>query len=256
LVVFVHGFGGHAMRTWGNFPESGMSDAWWRACDMLFVGYQSWKDNPGEIAARLCDRLPTYFPRLPRQYVEAGEAAIRSHSEEPYRELLLVGHSLGGVILRIALHETAEHWVARKDEQGLARSRPILLDSQIRLFSPAIEGFRPAGWLGVAKAIPCLWNRANVALAYSATYQNLQEGSALLRTTKERTLQLIGEYGDELGALHAHILWEKPEKLVVQVHYKGDTPRWPTCSKSHTEVCKPNRKYSEPRRFVETGSPS
>jgi alpha-beta hydrolase superfamily lysophospholipase len=98
LVVFVHGFRGRAIDTWQRFPESGQTSEWWRASDMLFVGYDSVRDTITGVAARLRRELPRFYPDLPTDLTEIGDASLRQTSSEPYRELLLIGHSLGGVV--------------------------------------------------------------------------------------------------------------------------------------------------------------
>src|SRR5947209_7095193 len=80
-----------------------------RASDMLFAGYPSESENITGIPYRLCQQIPRFFPNLPRGFLEEGEAHVRVPAGSPYSELLLVGHSLGGVVLRRALREAAHH---------------------------------------------------------------------------------------------------------------------------------------------------
>src|SRR5215204_3099031 len=78
LVVFVHGFGGQAVNTWQRFPEGGRNRAWWRDSDLLFVGYDSRRDNITGTAARLRRELPRFYPSLPAELMQAGEARVRN----------------------------------------------------------------------------------------------------------------------------------------------------------------------------------
>src|ERR1700733_303489 len=101
LVVFVHGFYGGPLGTWQRFPEG--PPPWWHTSDLLFVGYDSHRDNITGTAARLRRQLPRFYPDLPDELLEIGGVRLRAPRTEPYPELYVVGHSLGGVIVRRAL---------------------------------------------------------------------------------------------------------------------------------------------------------
>ncbi len=76
----------------------------------------------------------------------------------------------------------------------------------------------------------------------------------MLRNT-EAHARTHAQHRDELAALRAQILWANPETVVVAECYKDDEPNWPRDRKNHMKVCKPDRDYPDPQRFVETGSP-
>src|SRR5207245_2674231 len=69
----------------------------------------------------------------------------RMHTE--YRELYLVGHSLGGVVLRESILDRAAIAQATKRTN---RESIALLNGHLRLFAPAMHGAKPSGWLGLA----------------------------------------------------------------------------------------------------------
>jgi pimeloyl-ACP methyl ester carboxylesterase len=250
LIVFVHGFRGGAVSSWQRFPLS-TQNGWWRSSDLLFVGYDSTRDNITGVAKRLCRQLPRFYPQLPDDLLVVGGDRVRAAATEPYRELVLVGHSLGGVVLRRALSDTAQSWL---DACSLLPApRPPLLDARLRLFSPASAGFRPAGLLGLMQA-SSVWHVVNLVLRHASAYTDLQPGSQILTETRKRTERLVTERPEDLEALRASILWANPDDVVVAERYDSDRVDDAVDGRSHRSVCKPSDSYREPWLFVETGS--
>jgi pimeloyl-ACP methyl ester carboxylesterase len=142
LVVFVHGFRGGAVRTWSEFDESGPTGTWWSESDLLFVSYDSVRDNITGVSARLRRELPRFFPEPADRFIETSNSAREITG--PYQHLVLVGHSLGGLIVRRALADCAQQWL---DERAVDPDSPMpdLLKATTRLFSPASAGFRDRG---------------------------------------------------------------------------------------------------------------
>lgn len=221
---------------------------------MLFVGYDSRRERPGETAAWLRERLAFFYPKLPDEVLEKRDARVRPPSEAAYSQLILVGHSLGGFVVRLALYQQARIWLFEERQTDPAADRPALLDAEIRLFSPASAGFDPAGLLGMLAASGCFWNLGTIALNKSPAYTALRKGSDLLTQTRSQTESLIGEYGADLAALRARILWARPEYVVEREGYTTDFEAQSLePERNHTQVCKPGNGYDAPRRFVETG---
>ena len=251
LVVFVHGFGGKAVKTWNHFAHSGESNTWWRESDMLFVGYESMRERPGETAAWIRQRLAAFYPNLPSQFLRKRDAMVREPSAAPYREIFLVGHSLGGFVLRMALLEEARSWLFQSRQSNPTAPRPSLLDATLRLFSPASAGFQPAGLYAI---LTCLLSAGMVALRAAPAFTSLTRDSDLTARTREETETLVVAHAADLKALRGHILWARPENVVERDGYRTDyvaqslVPR-----RTHLEVCKPDADYEEPPRFVETG---
>ena len=250
LVVFVHGFRGEAVDTWQQFPLSGQHRVWWRTSDMVFVGYRSQKESIKGVADRLREHLPRFYPRLPSDLLEAGGRRVREYSNVPYRELFLVGHSLGGVVVRCALCDVAHRWLAQLETDPDA-PKPVFLQAQVRLFSPASAGFRPAGWAGLLRATGA-WRVAEPYLRRSSAYTDLQKDSDLLRDTRRRTEEYVDSKKRELSALRASILWANPEDIVLTGRYDSDHPD-DSVEATHPSVCKPRDGFQTPWVFVETG---
>lgn len=251
LVVFVHGFRGKALSSWKEFPKAGGSHDWWRESDMLFVGYKSTGEPLTTVADRLRARLTEFYPTLPDEYLRTPDCRLRDPAEEPYKELILVGHSLGGVIVRRTLMHLAWEWTKLREEDGSAPPSPLLAAKQ-RLFSPASGGIRTAGWLALLKGFE-KWRVAEVLLSTAPAYQELKPESRLLEGTKDLTQRLHQEHQAELGALAASIAWAQNEKVVQAEFYESDAYSDTIEHTSHRTVCKPNSDRQSPLLFVETG---
>jgi hypothetical protein len=251
LVVFVHGFGGKTVKTWNQFALSGHIGEWWRRSDMLFVGYHSLQERPGETAAWIRKRLSDFYPSPPADLLEADDSLVREPSKQSYSELFLVGHSLGGVILRLALLQQARSWLFEEREFDLSAARPRLLEGNLRLFSPASAGFQPAGLLAILTSV---FSLGMVALEGAPSFTALRRDSELLSRTREETEALVSSHGGDLAALRAHIMWARPERVVERDGYRTDYEAESLVpERDHSEVCKPLPGYEHPRRFVETG---
>lgn len=246
LIVFVHGFGGRATETWTDFAQSGRIGQWWQESDMLFVGYRSFRDDISSVADELREYIPGFYPTPHPEAMSVMGLQVRDDISSPYEELVLVGHSLGGLVIRCALVDAAQEWI-----HSIPRSaRPIILCARTRLFSPASAGFRPAGLLGLAKALGIL-RIAGFVLWMSGPYQDLQPGSSMIAHTQERTEMLYRTTSEP--ALQASILWANPDEVVKAEWYATDMYRTSVRGQSHMTVCKPHDGYPRPWQFVETG---
>jgi pimeloyl-ACP methyl ester carboxylesterase len=251
LVVFVHGFGGKAISSWQQFPLGAVGSDWWRHSDMLFVGYPSKSDDISGVADRLRQGVEHFYPALPEELLEVGGKRLRDTAEAPYRELFLVGHSLGGVVVRRSLCDAAQRWLLALDKDPKA-PRPALLEAQVRLFSPASAGFRAAGFLGALRATR-RWGAIEMFLRRSSAYSDIQQGSVTLTNLSDETAALLELKDPRLQALRAHILWASPDRVVLAERYKTDYPSNFAHGADHRSVCKPQAAWPLPWTFVEEG---
>ncbi|NMR31968.1 hypothetical protein [Crystallibacter degradans] len=246
-MVFVHGFRGKAVATWDEFSSSGHTDLWWRDTDMLFVGYDSAHDNITAVADRVRTNLRKFYPKPHTPAMNLGGTTPRDDTSTPYGELVALGHSLGGLVLRRAMADAAQD---RLDSEtaGEKPQHQEILNAKLRLFSPASAGFRPAGMLGLVKASG-LGTVVEMYLRRSSAYTDLQPGSELLVTTRNRTEQLAPQFSQ----LRARILWANPDDVVNTERYNTDFVAETVDQQSHSTVCKPNPQYGLPLHFGATG---
>lgn len=257
-VVFVHGFSGDAKSTWADFlslVEDKATSRWWETADLYFLNY--WWDS---IFQRIPKNTNTFrrfleyvFPKPPQELFEAAEMSLRPSFE--YKELTLVGHSEGGLIVRKVILDVADMDVRldlymrnrlltpmnEPDPEGIEVAK-------LRLFAPALGGEALTGLPGI------ITHSAIIApfLHASAAKSGLSETSSSVTTARSST----DRYTDHLamGCFRAHILWADNDAIVNGERYRKD----PVCSNnppgtSHVTVCKPNGKYQRPLTFVEKG---
>lgn len=94
-VVFIHGFGGNAKETWGSFPKLVSDDPNLKNWDVISLGYNTglmpdirglWSGKPD--IQKLADYLRT---------------TITSDFSAKYKRIVLVAHSMGGLVTQRAL---------------------------------------------------------------------------------------------------------------------------------------------------------
>ena len=238
--MFVHGFNGKAVGTWRQFDQPDASIDWWNQSDLLFVGYDSLRDSIVGVANRLRKRLPDFYPRH-----DLDPEAPRN-----YERIVVLGHSLGGLIVRRAVADSVKSWL---DSGGDTISRPVLIDAVVRLFSPAISGYRLAGMPGLVKAFGGL-RAVEAFLRKSSAFIDLQPGSELLASTRSLTVGLVPQGADYAAALKPSIVWASPDNVVIESRYETDEVDDSWDDTTHTSVCKPvPLTFELPWRFVELG---
>lgn len=249
LVMFVHGFRGRAVSTWLDFPSAGEHRAWWREADLLFVGYGSTRENISGVAHRIRREIPRFFPAPYPEAMTVNGRHPRPDITSAYEELFLIGHSLGGLVLRRALCDAAIKW----NEDGRPAKRSPLLDARLLLFSPATAGFQASGILGAVRATG-IWAAAEIFLRRSSAYSDLQPGSTLITDTRALTERLAVQ--PELSGLRARIVWANPDDVVIVQRYETDFVDDSWDGRKHSTICKPRADFQSPLDFVETGQSS
>jgi hypothetical protein len=247
LLVFVHGWNGRALKTWRHFDDESCDvSEWWCASDLLFIGYASRKRDPAGVADQLRDVLLAAYPRRPAGWmVSRGKTPVPPAQIE-YRELYLVGHSLGAPVIRHMLADLGRDAPANADP----RRQRILRDARLRLFSPAIGGFFPSGMLGTLVEMT---KRAEpMLMANDPAYKALGEKSDFLRILKTNT-EGLAKLNPDLAAFRAQTLWANPDRVVKHENYAHDDT-YSIDRVSHSSVCKPSQEqYPLPWHFVENG---
>lgn len=243
LVVFVHGFGGKPLDTWLRFPDAASTRPWWRESDLLFAGYNSTNGTIKGFADKLRHELPAFYPARRRDLLEADGKKVYEPTD--YAELVIVGHSLGGVVVRRAVCDAM-----RASQEG----RPVspLAAATVRLFSPATAGFRPAGNLGLLFETKFLRKVAMLKLRRSQAFTELERTSFLLDDTRTTT-EALAHDDPSSPPLRPRTLWAFDDEVVEARDYKTDPVSDSIEKVSHSSVCKPKAAYIAPWDYVETG---
>jgi pimeloyl-ACP methyl ester carboxylesterase len=233
------------LGTWQQFPQS--ADAWWQQSDMLFVSYDSARCTITGAADAFRQGLSRFYPKIRNDLLSVRGVMVRESREDGYEQLVLVGHSLGGVIVRRAVCDAADEWL-----RGLYLSSqpPPIVGASTILFSPASAGVRFAGWAGMLRATKP-WSFVDMVLSRSPAYTDLKPGSRVLEDTRRRTEYLVSQLGSQAGALVAAIAWADPDRVVLDERYDTDGVVRHVSRTTHRSVCKPTDRYELPRAFVQ-----
>jgi len=256
-VMFVHGFGGDSVDTWQQLQtliEDPRHAAAFQGLDLFFYDYPSTRYSIKDAAER--------FGRFVRQMLEEGPLAsalagrtlpglsVPKASNRGYPAVLLVGHSLGGVIVR-------------KLVVGLAKASPrgpdgpvwpIALGRRPRLFAPAHAGFLHgdvasllASLTRPSAALFALWR-----IKRARAYADLQAGNPVLTSLRDQTIDLATRHAD-CPAFRAVVLWGRDENVVFNDDYPADDTKESVAGRDHRSVCKPAHDYPLPLEFIRDG---
>ena len=253
-VVFVHGWGGSPVSTWSRFQEvvdkATAKDvlAWWREADLYFYRYESRRFSIAEHAESFLRFLDQVFP-VPSAIPPACEARAISVN---YSELYLVGHSLGGVVLRESILDRA----AKAAAPGRpSKASTALLKGNLRLFAPTMHGAKPSGWLGLAyhllREIREFEPWVKAAMESQTIIRQLRSDSDKIKRLRTRTEDLARSTSHP--ALIASVVYGEDEHIVERDKFELDEIEPPVRGRDHRSICKPDDHYPHPLRFVMTG---
>lgn len=267
-VVFVHGFLGDPAETWQEFQT--LVDAhsnFWPNTDLFFFAYDSFRNSVSESAVDV-QKFINWVLEPPRELfeIQAGslpgwmrasveKVTLREESNR-YKKLTLVGHSLGGLVLRKAVWDAAKgHKEAKRRQEDVTPN--TILTASIRLFAPALLGARPADLLGLAYELAGLKAVVQAFLGMSKSYLEMKQGSNFLTVVREGTEDMARSFTD-LTALRADVLWATSDSVVIDTEYlvdrNCDPLREHVAGTNHVTVCKPTTGYLAPIQMVSHGT--
>lgn len=264
---------GSATATWLDFQDLIDQDSehseWWARCDLFFYQYPSVSNNVSVQASRFLRFLKRYFPTpdksnlcfpspdLARMMKDAPLVGLPVTQQ--YRRLVLIGHSLGGVIIRQALVDEAIAHENQDSESSGGEIAPVTascLSAAVRLFAPAIFGFRPTHFGGFCYHFmteqPRLRRFLRPLLRANPIHEELQFGSYRLQQLRNHTEALSGKY-PWMQALRAHLMFGAGEHVVYMDRYDCDPVYRIVEAQDHQSICKPHLRYRDPLEFVNHG---
>lgn len=267
-VVFVHGFLGDPRLTWINFQSlvDDLDDQrpLWNRCDLFFYDYRS-RDQ----IAPLAEDFRAFLKNDHHEYLY--ESVLPSSLKLPrltrgavqYKHLILVGHSVGAVIIRdVVLQDlkarqvagTLPSWTPRGDPSSDLET--LIPQSSLRFFAPAHLGVLAAGKLGLARSIRYLDKILEAYLRSNPLYQNLRPGSPTLVSLQRETEAFWAKY-PKVTALQATMFFGQHEDIVEIGGYSNDEFYGAVLGQKHTEpghnhtsICKPSVLFTKPMEFV------
>jgi pimeloyl-ACP methyl ester carboxylesterase len=240
-VVFVHGFGGGPQKTWIDFHNlidtttSNRNE--WEASDVYFFGYDSTHTSIDDCADELTNFVNGVFPTATLNPTDSAVIPSDILPVRNYENLVLVGHSQGGIIIRWSIANAGQR----------ANHNPVqapILKSRVALFAPALFGYVPTRWLGVAAAISGLRRLHDLYIAHSPSATEMKDKTFLQQV--EKITWECYKQSPKTPAYSAHVLFGSDEQVVVRQKYVQDCRHTPQSGKDHFSICKPNASYSRP----------
>ena len=223
-VMFVHGFNGRAVATWGEFVDIAINDARYSRCDLVFAGYSS-RNRTADFSAGVLYSLVEAFALDPKGVADrTGGASTRKAFH--YDRIILVGHSLGGALVR----EVAM--------VGKRLRKPWAEKVRLVLFAPAHQGANIIELVQMGFGFLSWFKPAKAALvSMFPVLRDLEPGSAFLKKLL-KTAQDIGAHPTANAKLVVHA---SDDRVVLHDRFHEDPPLKPYPNSNHSRCCKPSR---------------
>jgi pimeloyl-ACP methyl ester carboxylesterase len=225
VLVFVHGFRGHAVETWTKFDELLPQEPGCVGLDYIFYGYDAFRSELLAIAGE----FRGFLIRLLADPSEVSNPMLPIQSQRPptpYDEVILVGHSLGAVLIREALLE-----LQKLDVPGLQTISMIL-------FAPAHRGAYLARLLKeTLSPIPLLNLLAGGVKYASPLIDQLLPESQELVDLHNMTKRALESGGSEY-LVAKQVFIAKRESVVLNLPFCQDPPPV-VLDSDHISICKP-----------------
>jgi pimeloyl-ACP methyl ester carboxylesterase len=230
-LVFIHGFGGSAISTWLQFPSLLQAESALSGYDHVFYGYDGLKKRAHASANQLSLLLEKMVGMPNRADLGLFDSISRPISFR-YKEVILVAHSLGAVVARIALldaHRNRRAWTKR---------------TSLVLFAPAHMGANilklASGAMGVLRLAPV----EALARYRFQVLHDLDEQSLTLTQLQTNTGLAIKRGAKHLNA--KRVIYGGLDKIVNPHDFCEDPPAQFIQDATHTSVCKPKTGFREP----------
>ena len=261
-IVYVHGFLGDAQSTWEHlqYYTDRLPGEPFRDVDLFFYGYQAESNFVHISASHLRAFLHQMFPLPPAELLTVqfrdldwrlpyDPESITLRERQPYSRLVLVGHSLGAVVVRRLIADAALATAAERTSLA-DQEAAQLLNSELVLMAPAHIGFQPSGRTALLQLIP--FSRSALRLgAFFRAFSDLQPGCHILTQLQRETAKMADVFPHSL-ALRPMILWGDNENVVAVGRFDSDDPAAMKVAegKDHVTVCKLNLDYLMPAELV------
>jgi hypothetical protein len=242
VLIFVHGFCGHADDTWESFQslighESGDK---WRNTDMFFIGYSSLRrslaDTSWDLLEFLEDLLNAPHSKMHEWTESPALQSVRPPNSYEYLNLTLVGHSMGGLVIRKAVVDCLKD-LPNGPQDSFEK---ILTNANVLLYAPALWGMQMSGLKGVAWDLAGIQTWARMMTGGISSIKEVQPGSPILQSTREATEELAAKPG-AAPSLVAHIAWADNDKVIANLNtYRTDPSGVRIVGSTHLSVCKPH----------------
>jgi pimeloyl-ACP methyl ester carboxylesterase len=229
ILLFIHGFGGCATKTWRFFPKLLVTDHAFSGCDLLFYGYDSRRVAALASATVLFDFLDPFLTNP--SYLINHEVDLQRSWDFRHSEIYVVAHSLGAPIARKMLLRARE------------RKSVWLPKVKMVFYAPATAGARAeqsarsAGSQGIFILTALYsWFSYN----WPAT-DDLRRGSTFLTNLHSETDQVILSDVGAVFRSFGTFFGEHENVVDLKQELPWDSPYTIIPDKDHFSVCKPRK---------------
>lgn len=241
VIIFVHGFGGHPIKTWNNFPSILLNNPHTEGFDLIYYNYDSKKVQAPFSGIALSDFM-TALVTTPNYFLSsfAGEGQYIRPNDFRYEKIHFVAHSLGSIICRQALnrsYQTGNTWHKMTDMLLFAPAHmgAMILEPILHLFYSTPIAF-------VADLIhihtPTM-NDVNMKLDDCSTKKLIND-----------TIKIQDAESDSSFTVAKKVVHAENDIIVNSQRFLRDPEAVPAYGEDHGSVCKPNWPYMEPVNLV------
>lgn len=239
-IIFVHGFSGSPVQTWNQFQPVMNYDPRYFDADIFYYGYRSITRQTTSLANDLLYFLEAITEGAATDWL--GEKGI----DDPYgrhlkyEQLILVGHSLGGTILRKALLYADQKRAAWLSKCALA------------LFAPAHCGARISRYASrMVRVFPGVNRFEGLLKFYIQPADELHPESPFVTRLRADTERLADIYtATAPSPFRARCVFGTEERIVVADHYASDERHPEQNRRNHTDICKPTHLWKWPLEYI------
>jgi len=227
ILIFVHGFGGSSGKTWRRFPELIIGNDACAGCDIVFYGYESMRTRSRFNAIALFEFLDQVCTNPSPVLNPVSSPQSQRPRDFEFNRVVLISHSLGGLISRQALLEACNHkrdWLSRI---GLVMFAPAHLGADV--FKLANAAFPVIG--------------AILSFRWQSLLDLDPGGDTVARLQKDTAAQ-ISNGKDSLIAKKV-VLGDR-DNIVTPNSFLSDPSPKVLRGKDHFEVCKPTSSFRDP----------
>jgi pimeloyl-ACP methyl ester carboxylesterase len=285
--VFIHGFDGDPSGTWQHLQSMldlmAVCHPWILHTDFYFYGYTNFdtllQANAQECLAFIRRVFPS--PRIELfntsvlgwsfstdQLQQRLSAERQVLVPDKYERLLLVGHSLGGALLRLAVWEAFRDAV-NANPPAIGQQYPDpkfdgrlidtdqFLSADLCLFAPAHLEISESSVLGVIarilRKIPYFGEVLLGAIGLALpVFPTVSGGDQVLSDVRNYTEGAWDQHR-YVPALRARIMWGGSDRIVNAWGFKHDSPVEYVNGVGHMTICKPSWDFTRPFDFLSYG---
>lgn len=233
-VVFIHGYGGDAIKTWADFNRILPQCVQCRHADLVFYGYDGLRSNIVASSGLFRDFLDALFTSGSDVVNESVPASAQRPAGFAFGKILIVAHSLGAVVARWALvsaRRLPANWMG---QTSLILFAPAHSGADVvRLATEAASGFK---MLGLFSAF---------ARFQSPLIDQLKAGSPELTTLATDTAAALHEGNSEYLKAKAVMIAEY-ERIVSNIRFCDDPEPKVFAGQDHFSICKPTDIFRGP----------